>query len=136
MLLGAAIVSPPLGAQASAPFDGTWDVVLTCPPHNDSDDDAKGYVHRFEGTVREGRLQATHGTRDQPGWHFVHGTIQPDGSATLRVDGVVNNAKYAIKDAQRGKVYSYRVKARFDATRGIGQRLTGRVCEFAFSRRG
>ena len=30
--------------------------------------------------------------------------------------------------------YTYRVKAQFDAANGSGERLTGRVCEFRFTR--
>jgi hypothetical protein len=137
--LGAALLAVagfvvPAAAQPT-PFDGTWSVTLTCSPHTGQDDDAKGYTHRFDGTVSEGRLEATHGQKDQPGWHLLHGRILPDGSATLRLDGVVNNADYAINDAQRGMGYTYRVKARFGPDAGSGQRLTGRACEFRFAKR-
>lgn len=60
--------------------------------------------------------------------------IDEDGHAKLRLDGVVNNPTYAINDAERGKEYSYRVKAQFHDGSGVGQRLTGRVCEFTFTR--
>ena len=42
-----ALLGPvPAFAQESK-FDGTWNVAMTCPPHNAEDDDAKGYIHRF-----------------------------------------------------------------------------------------
>ena len=107
---------------------------MTCPPHNEAADDAKGYTHRFPGEVVGGQFRATHGTEGQPGWHFLHGTVRSDGSANLRLDGIVNNPPYAINEARRGKPYSYRLKAQFDETIGTGQRLTGRVCEFRFAR--
>ena len=110
-------------------FDGAWNVVMTCAPHHVADDDAKGYTHQFPAEVRKGHLRGTHGQEGEPGWHFLHGKINEDGSATLRLDGIVNNPKYAINDAERGKEYSYRVKAQFDAISGSGERLTGRVCE-------
>jgi hypothetical protein len=115
-------------------FDGAWNVTMTCPPHNAADDDAKGYTHRFPAEVQDRRIQGTHGKEGEPGWHFLHGKINEDGSATLRLDGIVNNPKYAINDAERGKAYSYRIKAQFDERSGLGQRLTGRTCEFQFSR--
>jgi hypothetical protein len=121
-------------AQEDARFDGAWNVTLSCPPHSADDDDAKGYTHRFPAEVRKGRLRGTHGTLGEPGWHDLHGRIHEDGSATLRLDGIVNNPKYAINDAQRGKEYSYRIKAQFEAASGVGQRLTGRVCTFKFER--
>jgi hypothetical protein len=129
LLLIAAIAS----AQESK-FDGSWNVTMTCPPHNEADDDAKGYTHRWQAEVSKSRIRGTHGTEGQPGWHFLHGKIQDDGSAALRLDGIVNNPKYAINDAQRGKPYTYRVKAQFDENTGVGQRLTGRACEFKFTR--
>ena len=52
----------------------------------------------------------------------------------LRLDGMVNNPKYAINEAPRGKLYSYRVNAHFEENTGVGQRLTGRACEFQFAR--
>ena len=132
-LAAVALAGPALaGAQATS-FDGAWNVTLACPPHS-GDDDAKGYTHRFPGEVTNGQMRAVHGAEGEPGWHLVTGRIAPDGSATLQVDGVVNNEKYAINNAQRGKAYKYKVKARFEGTQGSGERLTGRVCHFTFSR--
>jgi hypothetical protein len=121
-------------AQPLSPFDGAWKVTMTCPPHVEAGDDARGYTHRFPGQVVDGRLSATHGTEGEPGWHFLRGDITPDGKATLRLDGIVNNPAHAINDAPKGKPYSYRVKAQFAANAGSGERLTGRVCRFEFNR--
>lgn len=107
---------------------------MKCPPLSLDDDDAKGYTHRFAAEVRSGRFRGTHGKEGEPGWHYLHGKISNDGAATLRLDGIVNNPKYAINDAQRGKEYSYRVKAQFEPGGGVGERLTGRACEFQFAR--
>ena len=122
-------------AQAQqAMFDGAWNVTMTCPAHDAADDDAKGYTHRFAAEVRNGRFDGTHGKEGELGWHRLHGAIENDGSAALRLNGIVNNPQYAINDAPRGKQYTYRVKAQFEGDRGTGQRLTGRVCTFAFTR--
>lgn len=115
-------------------FDGAWNVTMTCPPHNSADDDAKGYTHRFPAEVQQGRIRGTHGKESEPGWHLLYGKINEDGSATLRLDGIVNNPKYAINEAERGKEYTYRIKAQFEPGSGGGQRLSGRVCEFKFTR--
>jgi hypothetical protein len=132
--LAVLLICCPLAMAQTTRFDGPWKVVLTCPPHNEEDDDAKGYTHRFSGSVVEGELSATHGKEGEPGWHLLHGRIKPNGDANLRLEGIVNSPKHAINGAQRGKVYSYRVKARFDDRSGAGQRATGRECSFAFSR--
>ena len=107
-------------------FDGAWNVTMTCPPHNAADDDAKGYTHRFPAEVQNSLFRGTHGKEGDPGWHFLHGKINEDGSATLRLNGIVNDPRYAINDAKRGKEYTYRVKVQFDEITGVGQRLTGR----------
>lgn len=136
IIIAAALCAAAAAAAPSQPsrFDGAWSVTMTCPPHNGADDDAKGYTHRFAAQVQDGRLRGTHGTQGEPGWHFLHGRINDDGSATLRLEGIVNNADYAINNAARGKPYSYRIKALFEGDSGSGQRITGRVCDFAFAR--
>ena len=131
--LAVAVGPAPAVAADATPFDGAWNVTLTCPPHNE-DEDAKGYVHRFAGEVRNGEFRATHATEGEPGWHFLSGTIAPDGSAMLKLDGIVNNPDYAVNKAFRGKPYSYRVRARFEASGGSGQRVGKRKCDFQFKR--
>ncbi len=131
----AAALAAGFAAQAEpSAFDGAWNVTLICPPHNAEDDDAKGYTHRFPATVEGGVLRGTHGSDGEPGWHDLHGRIGANGDASLRLDGIVSNPKYAINGAQRGKPYTYRVKAHFDERIGTGQRLTGRACELRFTR--
>ena len=133
VLTALALCGPAASLAAPTPFDGVWNVTLRCPPHND-DDEAKGYTHRFPAQVVGGALRGTHGEEGEPGWHLLYGTIAADGSAKLRLDGVVNNPEHAINKAQRGKQYSYRVRAQFTPASGSGERLTGRVCEFRFAR--
>jgi hypothetical protein len=123
--------SPP---ENASPFDGQWDVTLTCPAHHE-DDDAKGYVHRFPAEVKGGFLRGVHGTEGQPSWHLLSGSIAPDGAAALTLDGIVNNPAYAINNAQRGKPYTYRVRAQFEPSSGVGQRVGRRKCDFDFKRR-
>lgn len=115
-------------------FDGLWNVTLSCPPHNEEDDDAKGYVHRFPAEIKGGEFRGTHATEGQPGWHLLTGTIAPDGSAMLRLEGIVNNPNYAVNKASRGKPYAYRVRAKFESSSGSGQRIGRRKCDFQFKR--
>lgn len=134
-IVTAAAIAAVFSAQAApSAYDGAWNVTLVCPPHNAADDDAKGYTHRFAAAVLDGVLRGTHGADGEPGWHDLHGKIWAEGEAMLRLDGIVNNPKYAINGAHRGKQYSYRVKAHFDERSGRGQRLTGRACELQFTR--
>jgi hypothetical protein len=124
-----------LAADAEGPFDGKWNVTLTCPPHHE-DEDAKGYVHRFPAEIRNSVLRGTHGSEGQPSWHLLTGPIAADGSARLELEGIVNNPAYAINNAQRGKPYSYRVRASFGASEGTGSRVGKRKCQFQFKRIG
>lgn len=123
----------PAGA-APSPFDGAWEITLACPPLNDDDDDAKGYTHVFTGVIQGGELRATYGTEGEPGWHLLTGTIGAEGAAELKFDGVVKNEAYAINHAGRGKPYTYKVRAKFQATSGDGVRVGKRKCLFAFKR--
>ena len=106
---------------------------MTCPPRNDADG-AKGYTSRFPADVTNGQLLGVNGTAGQPGWHRLAGAIAADGSATLRFEGIVNDELYAINKAARGQAYRYGVRAQFGQSSGSGERLTGRVCQFRFSR--
>lgn len=130
-----ALAAPAMAADApGSAFDGLYNVTLTCPPHNE-EDDAKGYVHYFPAEIRQGEFRGTHGTEGQPSWHLLTGTVPADGAATLKLDGIVSNAAYAINGATRGKPYSYRVRARFDANGGSGERVGKRKCDFVFKKR-
>ena len=63
------------------------------------------------------------------------GPIGIDGAAALVLEGIVNNPAYSVNNAQRGKPYSYRVRARFEPDSGTGQRVGKRKCNFLFKRR-
>ena len=125
------LVSSDVAAETATSFDGKWNVTLTCPPHHE-DDDAKGYVHRFGAEVKDGVFRGTHGMEGAPGWHYLSGAIAPDGTALLRLDGIVNNPDYSVNNAYRGKPYSYRVWAVFEPRSGIGRRVGKRQCDFRF----
>ena len=133
LLLAAMLATPMFSTAQPSKFDGAWNVTLTCPPHH-KDDDAKGYTHRFPAEIVNGRVRGIHGQEGEPGWHLLTGSVAADGSATLRLDGIVNNEEYAINNAERGKSYRYRVHAQFEQSSGTGERLTGRTCHFRFSR--
>lgn len=135
LLLGTAITGAPIrAADSAAPFDGQWQVVLTCPPHHEDDDGAKGYVHRFPAEIKNGVLRGTYGTEGQPSYHLLAGTIAPDGKADLKLDGIVSRPDHAVNNAWRGKPYSYKVRAKFETGSGTGTRVGRRKCDFAFSR--
>jgi len=130
--IAAFILAAPMPALAQATaFDGAWNVKLSCPSAHDG---AKGYTRAFVAEVKNGQLRSASGKEGEPGWQSLHGQVRADGSATLTLDGIVKNADYAVGDSPRGKPFSYEVQAKFDGTSGTGQRMSGRVCTFRFSR--
>jgi len=132
LLLTAALPALAAGEPSNA-FDGRWDVTLTCPPHN-GDEDAKGYTHRFPAVVANGAFRGTHGSEGEPSWHLLTGTIDADGTAAMKLEGIVNNPDYAVGHSYRGKPYAYRVRAKFEAGSGSGERIGKRKCDFRFKR--
>jgi hypothetical protein len=130
-LLLVSALSRDAAAQTTA-FDGFWDVTLTCPPFNEEDDEANGYVHKFPAEIKNGALRGVYGTIGHAGYHLLTGTIAPGGRADLKLEGIVSSPGHAINNAYRGKSYSYKVRADFEPTKGTGRRIGKRKCDFAF----
>jgi hypothetical protein len=122
------------GTAATTKFDGRWRVTLTCPAQSDDEGGIKGYTHVFLADVKNGQLRGVHGTEGELSYHLLQGTIAADGSAALRMDGIVNRSDYASKHAARGKPYTWRVTGKFEPTTGTGVRAGSRPCEFRFDR--
>ena len=121
-------------AEETSAFDGTWAVSFYCPTYDKEGDHAKGYRQQFSAQVKGGQLSGGHGAEGEPGSYVLAGPIAPDGSAMLRLRGVVGSESHAINEAPRGKPYTYRVKAQFEAGSGKGERLGQRRCDFEFKR--
>ena len=131
----AAIVGglPAMAMAQATPFDGTWNVTLTCPPTSEKEG-AKGYTHKFPAEVKDGQLLGEYGKEGELGWQRLRGQIAANGSASLMLDGIVSNSEYAVGHSPAGKAFRYQVRAKFEASAGAGQRTSGRVCEFRFAR--
>ena len=112
-------------------FDGLWNVTIDCPKHSDG---ALGYVYELVAQVRDGFLRGEQGTEGSPGSLKLQGEIQPDGSARLDAKGLTGDPKYNVKSVSSGVPYAYQVTARFEGTRGTGQRMQTRACSLTFVR--
>lgn len=127
-----------LGATAqpapSSAFDGAWRVNMTCLPYSARDDDAKPYKHEYPATVKGGVFEGTYGVPGEPGVNHLHGSIADDGSARLKLEGIVRRPEYAVNNPEIGKPYSYRVDASFSGNAGTGRRVGKRACDFRFAR--
>jgi hypothetical protein len=119
-------------AAQTTEFDGFWDVTLTCPPFNEEDDEANGYVHKWQAEIKNGALRGVYGTIGHAGYHLLTGTVAANGRADLKLEGIVSSPGHAINNAYRGKPYSYKVRADFEPAKGTGRRIGKRNCDFAF----
>ena len=115
-------------AKAAATFDGKWQTTLSCADSHG----ALGYSFRFESVISDGTLHGDKGDKGQPGWLSLDGPVQPDGDATLYVDGIVGAAPFAVGQRPSGTSYGYHVNAHFEATQGSGTRVEGRPCTVTF----
>jgi hypothetical protein len=118
-------------ALGAGSFDGDWSVSLTCAP---TPDGAYSYNYQFPAQVKDNVLHGEHGKENAGGWLALDGTIGADGSAKLRANGLSNAPVFAVGHVDRLTPYSYEVDAHFDASSGTGSRLTGRRCDFVFSK--
>ena len=112
-------------------FDGRWGVILVCPK---APDGALPFTNEFTADVKEAMLHGEYGLAGQPNWMSLDGRIQPDGAANLEARGLTGDSSYAINHTARGVPFEHDVTAHFDASRGTGNWVTIRTCDFTFTR--
>lgn len=112
-------------------FDGTWTTTLSCPNARG----ALGYSFEFPSVVKDDVLHGEKGTRGQPGWLQIDGTIAADGTASLYANGLVGAAPYAVGDRPAGTEYGYHVDTQFADAKGSGHRVEGRPCTVTFAKK-
>jgi hypothetical protein len=118
-----------------ARFDGLWNVTVECAGTSDG---AASYTLRFPAQVKDSFLQGDQGSEGTPGWLRLQGDIQSDGNARLQLKGLTGDTKFNAKGMQKGVPYGYQVVARFEGSRGTGQRVQTpgwpRACNLTFVR--
>jgi hypothetical protein len=114
-------------------FDGTWDVVLTCPAVTEPYP-VPGFTYKFVAGVKDSELVGLYGVENEPNSLKITGKIKPNGKANLHAAGRIGNPDKALGHAQRGTPYSYDFKAQFEGSKGTGERLVQRKCDFVFTR--
>jgi uncharacterized caspase-like protein len=124
--LAGLVARPP--ALDPARFDGTWNVTLHCPAHKD----AAAYAHRFSAEIKDGVVAGQSGIAGQPGSLTLSGKVQPDGSGSIDARGITGDPKHVIGRLKPGSPYSYRIEARFEGSRGSGNRTELRPCSLTF----
>ena len=138
LLLAGLIGSIPIAsAMAQAPaaggaaqFDGLWKVHQVCSDVGHT----KGYTHDYGMVVKNGFARAQWGTDGTNDSWSVSGQIQPDGTATMVVNGITGAEDYAAGNVRSGTPFGYTFPANFTATRGLGNRTIQRPCTFTFTK--
>ena len=120
-------------ANALETFDGAWRVVISCPAHTDDAAGARGYSYGFPAQVKD-VLHAQRKAEDAPGSLRIDGPIQPDGNADLIAKGLTGHPDNAVGHLAPATPYTYRIKAHFEGSRGVGTRLDSRKCDFTFTK--
>jgi hypothetical protein len=111
-----------------ARFDGTWKVAIECPAHNS----AAGYTMRFRAEVRDGALHGQHGVSGQPDSLTLTGKISSDGNASIAARGMTGDPKFTANRESTGTPYGWRANARFEGSRGNGNKTEIRPCNLTF----
>jgi hypothetical protein len=130
-LLGYCVMAANARADiAPGRFDGTWQTILSCPDANG----ALGYSFKFPSLVKNGVLHGEKGTRGEPGWLQIDGTISADGKASLYADGLIGAADFAVGRRPAGTGYGYHIEAMFAVSSAAGHRVEGRKCSLVWTR--
>lgn len=124
------VSAPAFQAPDQRPFDGNWDIVLSCSNRPG----VMGFSYRFSSVVKDSVLHAEHGPKGQPGWLQIEGKIQRDGTASFYADGLVGASDAAVGHLPSGTEYGYHIEAKFADDEGTGHRVEGRACDLTFRR--
>jgi hypothetical protein len=135
LALGCALILLPGASVAGPKYDGNWVTHLACEGHGQT----PGYKWEFPSTIKDGVFHGQQGEKDGPGYLVIDGKIADDGTSKLEAKGTVqqNNAHGVF--AMKGNNYSYKIKAQFTDSKGLGTRdegagIPGRNCTFEFTK--
>jgi hypothetical protein len=112
-------------------FDGKWQTTVSCEPLRG----ALGFSYRFPSVVKDGSFYGLHGTKDQPGYLIINGTIGDDGVGKLYAEGMTGSKQFVPgTDTAQGTEYGYHINSQFDEKHGTGTRIEGRHCSLEFEK--
>jgi hypothetical protein len=94
MIAAVLTVALATGAAAqSSSFDGNWWVTMGAQDYANPNN--RGLSHAFEfhfpATVAHGVFHGERGSRGEPAFYELNGSIQPDGTALLSASGITGN---------------------------------------------
>lgn len=112
-------------------FDGQWSVLQVCET---SPEGARGYKWAYPATVTDGYFVGQYRQEGQSPSMSLKGMIKADGSATLTARGISGDSDHNVKFAPAQTPINFDVRAKFSGKTGTGERHTGRVCTFTFTK--
>jgi hypothetical protein len=136
------MASAPVGAlradEARQQYDGEWDTILSCPNFGS----ALGYSFEFVTIIKHGVLHGEKGTKGEPGWLQLDGSIPADGRASIYASGLVGASEAAVGHRPAGTQYGYHIEVEFTQDSGQtprqisgrGRRIEGRPCTVTFTK--
>ena len=131
LLAAIIVVASSVSGLAASPFDGRWNVVVSCGA---APDGAKGYRWQFPATVKDGVLRGQFRTPGASPSGTLSGRVDASGDALLTMTGRTGDPDYAIARVAGGSPIHYTVRAHLAANSGSGERQEARSCQIGFSR--
>jgi hypothetical protein len=116
----------PAAATDVRRFDGSWIVNWVC---ESTPSGLPKLTGRFVGTAKNGVLRGESGLKDEPGGQTFDGTIEPDGSTTINVNGLTSASDPFHRPT--GTKFSYRMIGVLDRMSGTATRAD-RDCDIKF----
>jgi hypothetical protein len=125
-----ALTAPTDESSRTKPFDGKWDVVVSCANASG----ALGYTRSLVATVTNGVLHGEDQSNGRP-LIALDGEIGANGKATLSAHGFTGQSAYTLGNVKAGTPYAYTVDAKFERTHGTGKRNEARPCNLTFAKK-
>ena len=130
-IAAAACALLPLAANAAGSFDGIWNTTVACDTASDG---ARAYNWTFASTVRNGRLDGQRGGPGGASSGRLTGTIRPDGTASLRMNGYTGPEDYSVGRVRPRTPFHFTAGGHFDASHGSATRNELRACRLEFTK--
>ena len=124
------LLSRPIeSAKRPTTFDGAWIANESCESKPPFPESRRQYVFR----IKDGVLHTVLGDAGQPGSVTYDGKIEPDGSSTVSVNGIVGDKDPLNRT--RGSSYQYKIVIELKDSKGAGVRTeTYWPCRYDFSK--
>jgi len=81
------------GAAFAGPFDGSWNVAISCAATSDG---AMPYNWRFPATVKNGVIHGQHNTPGETPSGTLTGRIADNGDGLLQMVGIAGDSDYTV----------------------------------------